>query len=190
MTTIGLIRHGLTSWNGEGRMQGQKDIPLNDEGRRQARALAARLAEGSWDFVASSDLDRAQETASIIAERNGIPLLPNDTRLRERNFGLLEGTTEAERIQQWGPHWKSMKLGVETNEQIVERGLSYIEELLAVYPGKSILIVSHGGFLAVMLHALLKEEKIEKIQNTSLSIIQKSETAWKELLYNCTSHLK
>ncbi len=91
---IGLVRHGKTDWNAEGKIQGQTDIPLNEEGKAQAIALANRLSgeERIWDAVVSSDLKRAFATAQIIAEKLGIPLLESDSRLRERYFGEVEGT--------------------------------------------------------------------------------------------------
>lgn len=66
MTLIGLIRHGVTDWNYEYRAQGQVDIPLNDEGRRQAELLSKRMENEEWDYIYSSDLSRALETAEII----------------------------------------------------------------------------------------------------------------------------
>lgn len=66
---IGFIRHGLTDWNAIGKIQGQTDIPLNEEGRLQARLLGERLLQEpyKWDFIVSSSLSRAEETGSIIA---------------------------------------------------------------------------------------------------------------------------
>lgn len=58
---IGLVRHGLTDWNAEGKIQGQSDIPLNDEGRRQAEMLGDRLLQEPyrWDYCITSSLSRA-----------------------------------------------------------------------------------------------------------------------------------
>lgn len=67
MTKIALIRHGSTAWNKEKRSQGQTDNPLDQEGREQALLLAVRLSEETWDAIYASDLERASETARIIA---------------------------------------------------------------------------------------------------------------------------
>mgnify|MGYP001497765073 CR=1 FL=1 len=74
---IGWIRHGITEWNTLGKIQGTTDIPLSPEGVRQARRLADRLAgdEVYWQGVVSSDLQRAAQTAKIVAHRLEIPVL-------------------------------------------------------------------------------------------------------------------
>lgn len=70
MTTIGLIRHGITEWKVLGRSQGISDIPLNEIGRQQAVALANRLSlEEKWDVIVTSDLLRAKETGQIITSK-------------------------------------------------------------------------------------------------------------------------
>ncbi|MGE7057422.1 histidine phosphatase family protein, partial [Paenibacillus glucanolyticus] len=65
---IGLIRHVITDWNVQDRVQGRSDIPLNAEGRRQAESLAERIKGDSWDVIITSPLIRARETAQIITE--------------------------------------------------------------------------------------------------------------------------
>lgn len=110
---IGLVRHGLTDWNAQGKIQGQTDIPLNETGREQARLLAERLVQETapFDYVISSGLQRAEETASILADALQIPLLSPVEGLRERAYGLVEGTTPEEREQRWGAEWRKMDLG-------------------------------------------------------------------------------
>ncbi|KQS96284.1 MULTISPECIES: histidine phosphatase family protein [unclassified Rhizobium] len=117
--TIYMIRHGQTDWNAQIRMQGQKDIPLNDTGRRQARgngrALAAMLgpdAHSRFDFV-SSPLHRTRETMELIRESMGLPAsgYRTDARLKEVSFGDWEGYTMAE-------------LEREMPERVAERELS------------------------------------------------------------------
>jgi len=100
--TLVFVRHGETSWNAEGRLQGQRDIPLNDKGRGQAlrngRALADSLAElAEFDFVASP-LGRARETMEIVREALGLDPAAYrlDDRLKEVAFGEWEGSTLAE----------------------------------------------------------------------------------------------
>lgn len=98
-----VIRHGQTDWNAEGRMQGQRDIPLNSTGRRQAtengKALKALLGDsaGAYDYVASP-LSRTRETMERLRGAMGLDprAYTTDARLVEVSFGDWEGFTMAE----------------------------------------------------------------------------------------------
>lgn len=188
---IGLIRHGLTDWNAIGKIQGQSDIPLNDEGRMQAEMLGDRLLQESyhWDYCITSNLSRAAETGKIIADKLGIPLLEPDHRIRERAYGQVEGLTATEREEKWGKEWNLMSLGQETDEQLQARALAFMEDISAKYPDRNVLVVSHGGFLAQLYIALYKDKYSERIGNLSLTILEKKEREWNPLLYNCTRHI-
>lgn len=188
---IGLIRHGLTDWNRLGKIQGQSDIPLNDEGRQQAELLGERLLheEYTWDFLISSKLSRAEETGRIIASKLNIPMLEPDPRLNERSFGMVEGLTLAERESKWGRDWHLQELGQEKDPEIQARGLAFMEEMWNLYPDKNMLVISHGGFLAQLYRSLYKDRYTERIGNLSLTILEKKDLEWVPLLYNCTRHL-
>ena len=95
MLRLILVRHGQTDWNAQARYQGQADIPLNDVGRRQAAAVAQRLASEEIDILFASDLRRAWETGTAIATARGQTLLA-EPRLREMDFGQWQGLTHAE----------------------------------------------------------------------------------------------
>ncbi|ASZ13802.1 histidine phosphatase family protein [Chitinophaga pendula] len=190
MTQIGIIRHGITQWNKEGRAQGSTDIPLDEEGILQAHLLGKKLAQEPWDRIFASDLKRARETAEIIAGYVGIDAVLTDIRLREAGAGQLEGTTEAERVVKWGATWKTLDLGGESKEEVVARGLSFLQDITAHYPGEKILIVSHGAFIRYLLPALLPDIAItEPLKNTSLTRLVRLESSWNCELYNCTLHL-
>lgn len=189
MTTIGFIRHGSTEWNRLGKLQGQLDTDLTDEGREQARLLGRRLASETWDGIISSDLKRAKETAQIISELSGIPLIREDARLRERMYGQIEGTTVAEREARWGADWKLQALGQETDDELWQRWIQLETELIEEYPGRKLLLVSHGGFIVQILR-VLKMDSEEFLQNTSLTILLRQENGWELQLYNCLSHLE
>jgi probable phosphoglycerate mutase len=188
---IGLVRHGLTDWNARGIIQGQSDIPLNDEGREQAARLAKRLAEEPrlWDAVVSSDLQRAHATAKVIANELSIPLLDPDMRWRERHFGEAEGTTLAQREARWGLDWKQRELGIESDKALRERGREAVRQLEERESGRNILVVSHGSFIAQMLLELCQGLEDIKLGNVSYSILEKRANAWHPLLHNCTRHL-
>lgn len=189
---IGLVRHGKTDWNKDGRIQGQTDIPLNQEGISQAISLAERLSGEAriWDAVISSDLQRASATAKIIAERLNIPLLDCDPRLRERFFGEVEGTKEQERHERWGTNWREVADGVESNEDVRARGLHAINDWKTTFPERNLLVVSHGSFLAQILAEVCSDLEDQYLSNLSYSILELRDDSWHPQLYNCTLHLQ
>ncbi|QJD99331.1 histidine phosphatase family protein [Massilia forsythiae] len=161
--TILLIRHGETAWNAERRLQGHIDIPLNAEGERQAALLAAALAGETIDVLVSSDLMRARQTAGAIAAARAMPLL-EDPGLRERNYGGFEGLLYAQ-IGERYPHefaaWQAREIDAavpdavtaagtrhgETFRAFYERATGAILALAALHPGKTLVLVAHGGVL-------------------------------------------
>jgi len=95
-----LIRHGQTAWNLEGRLQGGRDSPLTDLGKRQAQALAIGLRPVPPASILASPLGRARKTAAIIAQSLKIPV-EEDARLGELRFGAAEGLTTQEINKRW-----------------------------------------------------------------------------------------
>ncbi|WP_228550129.1 histidine phosphatase family protein [Salinibacillus xinjiangensis] len=187
---IGVIRHGRTNWNEKGRLQGLTDIPLNEEGRKQAERLATRFHEEKWDLIVSSPLSRAYDTANAVAKRLNIPLI-TDERLVERGFGKAEGTTEEKRVRLWGKDWRSLELGIEPQEVVMQRSLECVEEMSSEHQGKGVLFVSHGNTINQLVKGLLKDPSFdEKLNNTSVSLFRKEEDGWVCKLLNCTKHLE
>jgi len=140
-------RHGETDWNAEGRMQGHADIPLNQIGINQAYNLKERLKDIKIDFIFSSPLKRALETAEIINESLHIPLIIEPA-LIERDLGKYEGLTRSE-IEKMGINIH-LELDnkiptVESALEIEERIYNLLDKLKREYEDKTILIVSHGG---------------------------------------------
>jgi len=101
-TRILVLRHGQSTWNAEGRWQGQADPPLTTLGEIQAREVASSLdAFASFATIVASDLERAARTASIIAAALGCGPVVLDERLRERHAGAWQGLTRAEVEAGW-----------------------------------------------------------------------------------------
>lgn len=190
MTRIGFIRHGTTAWNTEKRAQGHADILLDENGLYEAGKLAKRMVSEHWDVIYSSDLQRAKQTAEAIGKYRHMQV-HLDERLRERNGGQIEGTTEAERLSKWGADWRELELGMENAGSVVERGTSFLEEVIRKHPDENILIVTHGAFIKYLLRALIPQslEPIEAIRNTSVSCLDKTIDGWELDLLNCTKHL-
>lgn len=157
-TTVLLIRHGETAWNAERRLQGHLDIPLNEEGERQARLLAEALAAEPIDIVAASDLQRARQTAQAVATLRGMPL-QIEPALRERCYGGFEGLLYSEIEQRFPAEfaaWQgrnvdailpSGKNSGETFRQFYTRATDAILGLARAYPGRTVAMVAHGGVL-------------------------------------------
>lgn len=165
------------------------DTPLAEVGRIQARLLAERLQGEAWCGIISSDLIRARETAQTIADVTGTPLIGVDSRLRERAFGQLEGTTLEDRLVRWGENWRALDLGLEKDEALLARWQSFLLDTERDHRGKRILIVSHGGYIAPVLASFLGQTIEEHLKNTSLTVIERVEEVWHCRLLNCTSHL-
>ena len=138
MTELLLVRHGETDWNAEGKLQGHTDRPLNDYGRRQAQALADRLAGESIDALYASDLSRARETAEILGAKLDLAVVV-DPDLREKNWGNWEGLTSDERLH--------VEFEGETSEAHRDRTLSAVQRIVERHPDGRIVVVTHGGSL-------------------------------------------
>ncbi|MGZ4333443.1 MAG: histidine phosphatase family protein [Gaiellaceae bacterium] len=136
MTTLLLVRHGETDWNADGRLQGHTDRPLTDYGRRQAKQLAAELEGEELEAIYSSDLTRARETAEIVGERLGLPVVL-DPDLREKDWGTWEGLTavERDRVEYVG----------ESTQAHQERILGALRRITEQHPSGRVLVVTHGG---------------------------------------------
>lgn len=188
MTVIGFIRHGVTAWNKEGRIQGSIDIPLDEEGIQMAKKLSNRLEVKEWTSVYTSPLKRAQETARIIVRNE--KTVQVDDRLREIDEGLRAGTRKAERIQKWGVLSNELQLGMEADIDVLKRGTAFIEEIINRYPNERVLVVSHGSFIKRMLEHLCPDVVFQKeLDNASLTIV-KLTNSYCCILYNCTTHLR
>jgi probable phosphoglycerate mutase len=159
--TVYIARHGETDWNAAGRWQGHTDIPLNDNGRAQAKGLAGRLWGAGIVAVVTSDLVRARETGQIVALELGVPLAYADAALRERSFGVFEGLTreECETLhagawQAWLDH-KRPPEGAEEHEALTSRIVEAIGRVatdVAQDDGPA-LVVTHGGALRAIVTA-------------------------------------
>jgi broad specificity phosphatase PhoE len=152
-------RHGRTAWNADRRFQGQTDIPLDDEGRAQARALAAHLRDETFDLAVSSDLQRARTTAETICAQRALTL-SFDPALREMQFGTWEGLTWPEIVARWPELAERYEFsprgyipeGGEGWETLCARVSGALRRVTArLQPHGRALIVSHAG----VMHAIL-----------------------------------
>ena len=150
VTTILLARHGETDWNRDHRVQGHTDVPLNEEGRRQARALSDRLDGQVFGAVYSSDLLRASETAAILAEPRSLDVRKLES-LREKNFGTWEGLTDAEVHERFGDPGPGGWEDAETMDEMASRTLDAILGIGASHSDETVLVITHGGPMRAVL---------------------------------------
>ena len=172
MRRILLARHGETEWNALGRLQGHTDIPLNEAGRAQARALAGSVAGAGLAAVVTSDLLRARETAEIVAAALGLGAPVIEPALRERRFGVFEGLTRHECAARHPEAWRAWqaRTGVPPGGEPRELAIARMAEALArlaAAEGGPVLVVSHGGVMRLWLMDLLGED-VPLIPNTAV----------------------
>ena len=161
MTELLLIRHGETDWNVERRLQGNIDIPLNDTGRQQARALAQALSREHLDTILCSDLQRAMQTAQCIADIKSLPCQIN-RQWRERCFGGFEGeliSTLEQRYPAEYAAWRALEVdspfppnaqGIFTGETIRQFNARIEAALLDLsrnHARQKVAVIAHGGIL-------------------------------------------
>lgn len=159
-----LTRHTTTEWDLLGRIKGQTDIGLNDQGRIEAGLLAKTLFNLGINLIVSSDLKRASETAEIINATIQVPLkLEHD--LRECSFGKIEGLTRQQAIEQYGPaitqSWEDQyasydfrPFGGENREDVLTRHFQILKSIALKDANKTVLLVGHGRGMCTLLAGL------------------------------------
>lgn len=160
MTTVLLLRHGETDWNAERRIQGWGPVPLNRQGREQARLAGECLASAyDVDRLLTSDLRRTHETAELVGERLGLEPEP-DRAWRERDFGVYQGLRYEDAFERH-PEFDATR-GIVALDSTPERGESMREMfervvegweglVAAADPDETVVVLTHGGPIYVVL---------------------------------------
>ena len=161
-TEIILIRHGETEWNLQQRMQGHSNSDLSSVGQAQIQALGQWMKNVPFNYIYSSDSLRAKQTAEAITQFSGHEL-KIDLRLREKNLGVFEGLTSEEARESNPEVFRLFKTAGskyvidegESTQQLQDRALEIVEEIRIKHPEDRVLLVTHGGFIrVVMKHSL------------------------------------
>lgn len=199
MITLILTRHGETTWNRIGKLQGLSNLSvLTAVGKTQADALGAKLADFKIDVIYCSKLKRAKETAAIIAKK-----IKKDIRfsekLNERSFGIFEGTEAKSffaKISALPASRRHLYKPIE-GESLVDmerRAYEEVKKIIEQNEGKTVLIVTHGGIIRALVHMLKRIPRQERsdlrIANTSLTIFKLHENKILEELINDIGHLE
>lgn len=162
---ICFIRHGETDWNTKGLMQGRDDVPLNENGKNQAKNAALCLknalegASFKFDKIISSPLSRASYTAERIAEAIGFDSIAYDERLLERDFGILSGG-------HYDRYSKAVledteEKSVETVKSLLDRVNSLISD--SVTPNENVIFVTHGAVARIYARNAKKADRVSGI---------------------------
>ncbi|NPV27524.1 MAG: alpha-ribazole phosphatase [Firmicutes bacterium] len=158
MLRLIIVRHGETVWNKEGKYQGHTDVQLTELGWQQAVQVARRLRDKPVVAVYASDLSRAYETAAVIARKHNLPVVQM-SELREINFGAWEGLTfeeigrrYADIRKRWLQDPANTRLPQgETFRELAQRAGEAVEKILANHSEGTVVLVTHGGVIAVLL---------------------------------------
>jgi probable phosphoglycerate mutase len=203
-THFWLIRHGETQWNAERRLQGWRDIALNDTGIQQARSVARYLDSDRFtpviDVVVSSDLDRAMQTARIGAHHLPLPIHA-EPGLRERCYGIYEGQYWAEltdeQAQKTGLNLRDPDQAVEKGETLAQfqaRVIGAFEDLAQRHSQRNILVFTHGGVIDIVwrkaTQTLLQAPRLDRILNASVNQFAiDADSAWRLTDWGQATHL-
>lgn len=198
--TIYIVRHGQTEWNLLDKTQGHGNSDLTPKGIEQAELLADSMTKYPIDYIYSSDLGRAYQTAEIIGNKLSIEVEKTEA-LREMNFGTWEGRIikdiieeDPELYKMWRnePHLAKIPQG-ETLSQIKERTDAFIKEINEKYDGKHIVLVTHSLCARIMLLSFLDSDvkNIYRINqaNTALNIIELRDYGPVVMKMNDTTHI-
>jgi broad specificity phosphatase PhoE len=194
---IFLVRHGETDNNATGVLQGHRPIPLNARGRRQAALVANRLRALRPCKLYSSDILRAQETATIISEQLQLPVQFCEG-LREWHVGAWAGKPVAE----YTAHLEAVNAHPvtyipecgESQMQTQSRMVAQMQAFLQQHLGETILCVSHGKAIDLFARHILGLDVMEKpaygITNTSVNIFSFQDGVWEVITLNEIRHLE
>ncbi len=187
---ITLLRHGESVGNAESRWQGQADFPLTEKGRAQAKSLAERWTREKVEFdrIIASPLTRAKETAEIIASALGLEI-EFDPLWLERDNGEFSGLT-AHEVRQNFTHqsfttpYDPVGFDGEGYWELFLRAGQALQDLLKREPARY-LIVSHGGLLNQVMHAVVG---VAPQANNAGTRFRFGNTAFAQLMYYPYQH--
>jgi probable phosphoglycerate mutase len=184
-STFYLVRHGQSTWNEIGRIQGKQDPPLSALGRRQAMALADALRHEPLDAIYSSPQRRAHMTADPTASDHELPVTTVEG-LAEIDHGFWEGLTETQIQQRFAISFytwlrrpsQTLMPGGEHALAVQQRVLGAWEEIVADHVGDRVLVVSHDipikVIIADVLHLSLDYISHFALNNAAISIVQET----------------
>jgi 2,3-bisphosphoglycerate-dependent phosphoglycerate mutase len=176
MAKLILLRHGQSTWNLENRFTGWIDVPLTEQGEKEAESAGRALRDIPMDVAFTSVLKRAIDTNTLALKAAGQENVPihYDKAINERMYGDLQGLNKAETAKQYGDEqvklWRrSYDIAPPNGESLKDtaaRALPYFNEVILpeVKAGKNVLVSAHGNSLraiVMQLDQLTKEAVLE-----------------------------
>jgi probable phosphoglycerate mutase len=194
-----LLRHGRTAYNQAGIWQGQADIPLDDVGRVQTKAVAEYLVAEHPAAVVASDLSRGRDTGQAVAEAAGVPLTL-DRRLREIDVGAWEHRTDADIIASGdGDPLAAYRRGedvaagaAERLSDVGRRGAQALDEHASSINGGTLVVASHGVVMRCAALTLLGVPRelwgmLGALPNCAWGVIAPGRVGWRLLAWGLTA---
>ena len=206
MKTVYFVRHGSTEGN-ETRAYQSLNTPLSELGRRQAACAAHRFERIPVDLVITSDMERAAETGRCIAERNGFPMVVDPLFREILRPAMVRGkgrdTPEVLEMMRFvEEHWTNARVKHSDEENFFDLRTRALKALayLAACPERTLLVVTHGTFLCMMMCGMMAGEEVSPewfdrvhhflvLKNTALSVCEYDDGKWHLVIWNDHAHL-
>lgn len=202
MTRLLVTRHGATTWNRTGKLQGRIDVPLSDLGHAQAKALAERLAHTEFAHVYRSDTVRAEQTARVLVEGGRAPVTTMDG-LTEMDLGGWQGLTFTEVAERWprqhdafwhDPGSYRSPVDGESFGELRHRAAAAMSRIVALHPSDTVLVVTHSlvikaMWLVVNDRPLSDFWVTEEFGPAGLTVFETGGHGYTTTLLNDTTHL-
>lgn len=199
-TRLVVIRHAETEWNIQNKFQGHLDSKLTLPGIKQAEAIADTLKGEAYDVIYSSDLERAKQTAEIIARSLNLKVY-TEKDLREINLGVMQGLKKdefivkyPEVISKYHADPEYVIPGGESKLQLYNRATGILEKIIRKHKGHNILLVAHGGVLDCIIRNTfdipLNKQRNFSLFNASINRFAVEDGEWKLESWGETSHMR
>lgn len=201
MIDIYITRHGQTVWNKEGKIQGNKNSALTEDGILGAELMCEKMRDIEIDYIISSPIERAMKTAQIIKGEKEVPIIECDG-LKEINCGDFEGVKFEDISIKFPEEFKKVRDNPFKNrypngENLIdfyERVINSFNNIVEQYEGKRILIVGHGGTIKC-IETFINNKKIGKgwfesiVENCSFTHLIVNNNQININVFNDTTHL-
>lgn len=200
ITRILLVRHGETTWNQQGRYQGQVDTPLSERGWAQGRQLAKALSAVKLDACYASPLSRAFNTAKLCAELHDLTVTTDD-RLLEIAHGDWEGMLADEVEQKWPEllcKWRTTVVdapmpGGEAIDEVADRSMEAFNDIARDNEGGTVLVAAHDAVNKAVVCRVMGTDLSHfwqvKQDNTCINVLEWQNGVWRLVLLNSTLHM-